>query len=104
MIPKPHCCLCVPFPHSYHNTTGRVNVNTESDTLRRLPNPLYEQTGTVAEQQTHHEDGEGQETGPTYEIIPLSSIADKRVKENGHITGELSTKQLALIGTIIKSQ
>ena len=92
MILKPHCCLHVPFPHSYHNIPGRVNVNNESDTLRRLPNPLYEQTGTVAEPQTHHGEREGQETGPTYEIIPLPSIVDKRVKENGNNTGQLSTK------------
>ena len=61
------------FPCSFPNTTTVLNNNndSDSDTLKRLQNPLYDEMPVVA-------DREGEEPGPTYEIIPLMANVNKR--------------------------
>ena len=63
-----------------------MTINNDMDTLRRLQNPLYEETTTngllsltEAEQQTGQ--GESEETGPTYEIIPLPAPVVKKASK-----------------------
>ena len=67
-----------------------VCTNYDSDTLKRLQNPLYEEAPvrehleTGVELQTPGAGEKTEETGPTYEIIPLPSVVNKKLsKENG---------------------
>ena len=71
-----------------------MTINNNTDTLRRLQNPLYEDTvlnglpPPEVDLQTGHGDN-SEETGPTYEIIPLPAIVNKKAsKENGNIPQE----------------
>ena len=79
---------------SFPNTPGTVTINNNTDTLRRLQNPVYEETAlngllpSEVDPQTGHGDN-SEETGPTYEIIPLPAIVNKKAsKENGNIPRE----------------
>lgn len=70
---------------------GTVSINSNMDTLRRLQNPLYEETTTEfngmlpqSEGELQRGQGESEETGPTYEIIPLPApVIKKASKKNG---------------------
>ena len=67
-----------------------MTINNNTDTLRRLQNPLYEETvinGLLppSEAELHTGQGENEETGPTYEIIPLPDPVKKASKKNKNI-------------------
>ena len=68
-----------------------MTINNNTDTLRRLQNPLYEETTTngllpQSEGELQTGQGESEETGPTYEIIPLPVPVNKKAcKKNENI-------------------
>ena len=68
-----------------------MTINNNTDTLRRLQNPLYEETVinrllSSSEAELHTGQGENEETGPTYEIIPLpDTVIKKTSKKNENI-------------------
>ena len=71
-----------------------MTINNNTDTLRRLQNPLYEETTSngllpLSEVELQTGQGESEETGPTYEIIPLAApINKKALKKNGQLEKE----------------
>ena len=80
------------FIYSFPNTPGTVTINNNTDTLRRVQNPLYEETNinggilSLSEAEIETGRGENEETGPTYEIIPLPAPVIKKVsKKHGSI-------------------
>ena len=73
--------------HSFPNTPGTVTINNNTDTLRRVQNPLYEETTingglpSLSEGEIMTGRGENEETGPTYEIIPLPAPVVKKASK-----------------------
>ena len=59
------------------------NNDSDSDTLKRLQNPLYDEMPVVTVR-------EGEELGPTYEIIPLTANVNKRgTKQSREAAGRI---------------
>ena len=67
---------------SFPNRVDEINSNSDSDTLRRLQNPLYDETPA-----TRQGEGEGEGPGPTYEIVPMmTNINNRQPKAKGATT------------------
>ena len=77
------------YKYRFPNTLDQTNINNDSDTLKRLQNPVYDEMPATRE--------EGEGPGPTYEIIPMTShSSDGRRKPNG-ATSTMPTGQLSII-------
>jgi hypothetical protein len=80
-----------------------VTLNNNTDTLRRVQNPLYEETTindgplSLSEGELETGQGENEEAGPTYEIIPLPApIIKKASKKRTNI--QLEKEETAIAG------
>ena len=67
-----------------------LNISYQSETLRRVQNPVYEETpagrATPPRETQEREREEGEEEGPTYEIIPLAVMVNGKKKKTHHDT------------------
>ena len=71
--------------HTCHGCPYRVealNISYQSETLRRVQNPVYEETPAGrATPPREREEGEEEEEGPTYEIIPLAVVVNGKKRK-----------------------
>jgi hypothetical protein len=64
-----------------------MTLSNNTDTLRRVQNPIYEETTinggllSLSEGALETGQGENEEAGPTYEIIPLPVPATKKASK-----------------------
>ncbi len=64
-----------------------MTLNNNTDTLRRVQNPIYEETTinggllSLSEGALETVQGENEEVGPTYEIIPLPAPVTKKASK-----------------------
>ena len=78
---------------------GATNTLHNDKTLRRVDNPMYEETGLeelilVGVEPTRSTFSHVQEAGPTYEVIPLpASDSNRALKKSGKSYGQTSTSE-----------